>query len=75
MQRSSCSRWRNGAQDRLYGWLTNAQTPRVELGYVDLKTGRLVPSGAEVIPGRAATKTVLLGHLARKSIGPLGLPE
>lgn len=69
------TRWRSGTQDRLYAWLTNAKTPRVELGYVDLKSGRLVPSGDDAIAGRVATKTVILGHLARKSTSPLGLHE
>lgn len=61
------TRWRSGGRDRLYGFAINAKMARVDLGYVDLKTGRIVPDGAEALPGRVATKSVILGHLARQS--------
>lgn len=65
------TRWRRGSAERLYGFLVGPSTPRVELGYVDLVSGRVHVDGGDVIPGRGSTKAVLLGFLARRAPSPL----
>lgn len=59
------TRWRRGDAERLYVFLVGPSTPRMELGHVDMVSGRVHVDGGDVIPGRASTKAVLLGFTAR----------